>query len=266
MTVKQTVEKIGGSLTTGLSAMVSAVRDFALPPLCLTCRTPVASDGGLCAACWQNVRLIEKPYCNILGTPFAYDIGPGALSAEAIANPPPFDRARAAAVYNGAARDLVHGLKYSDRTDLAPWLGRWMVRAGRDLLADADVIVPVPLYRGRLWTRRFNQAALLAHAIGRLVDLPVQPGLLERSRATQSQVGLSADQRHKNVLGAFRVPRQLSGSLRDKAVVLVDDVLTTGSTAGACARALRRAGVKRVDVLVFARVVPGLDNAIYQRP
>jgi len=262
MAVKQTLENFGRPLAAGLAAMVSAVRDFALPPLCLSCRAPVASDGGLCAACWRSVRLIEKPHCDVLGTPFAYDIGPGALSAEAIANPPPFDRARAAAVYSGAARDLVHRLKYSDRTDLAPWLGGWMVRAGRDLLSDADVIVPVPLARGRLWMRRFNQAALLAHAVGRLVDIPVQPDLLERSRATESQVGLSADQRHRNVLGAFRVPHKLSASLRDKAIVLVDDVLTTGSTVGACARALRRAGVKRVDVLVFARVVPGLDNAI----
>jgi len=245
-----------------VARVFAGARDFALPPLCLACRKPVATDGGLCGDCWRGLRFIERPYCDILGIPFAYDIGPGALSAEAIATPPAFDRARAAVVYHGPARDLVHRLKYSDRTDLARWLGVWMVRAGRDLLEDADALLPVPLYRGRLWTRRFNQAALLAHAIGRSAEVQVETRWLERTRSTRSQVGLTAAQRQKNVLGAFRLDLLHRGAVKGKSVVLVDDVLTTGSTVGACARTLRRAGAKRVDVLVFARVVPGQDMAI----
>lgn len=260
--VKAALESIVRSPRRVTVAILKRARDLIAPPLCLACRRPVASDGGLCAPCWRELRFIDKPYCSVLGTPFAYDIGPEAISADAIANPPVFDRARAAAVYTGPARDLVHRLKYSDRADLARWLGRWMVRAGRDLLTDADVILPVPLYRGRLWVRRFNQAALLAQAIGKLADVPVETSWLQRSRATDSQVGLTANQRKTNVRGAFRVCLPVDRDLKNKRIVLVDDVLTTGSTVEACARALRRAGAKRVDVLVFARVVPGQENAI----
>lgn len=247
-----------GLLTRASISVVDAV----LPPLCLSCRRPVARDGGLCPDCWKDLRFIDWPFCDVLGTPFAYDIGPGAVSAETIANPPAFDRARAACVHRGAARNLVHRLKYSDRADLARWLGGWMARAGADLFPDADLLLPVPLYRTRLWSRRFNQAALLAHAIGRRQSLRVETGWLERVRATESQVGLNADQRERNVRGAFRVRKSALPDLKARKIVLVDDVLTTGSTVDACARSLRRAGAGRVDVLVFARVVPGQDVAI----
>ncbi len=249
-------------MTDFLMRASTAVVDAILPPLCLSCRRPVARDGGLCPACWKELRFIDRPFCDVLGTPFAYDIGSGAVSAEAIANPPAFYRARAACVHRGPARDLVHRLKYSDRADLARWMAGWMVRAGSDLLADADVLIPVPLYRTRLWSRRFNQAALLAHAVGRRQSLRVETGWLERVRATRSQVGLNADQRERNVRGAFRIRKSVQPDLRARKIVLVDDVLTTGSTVDACARSLRRAGADRVDVLVFARVVPGQDIAI----
>ncbi|MEM1047612.1 MAG: ComF family protein [Pseudomonadota bacterium] len=251
-------KRVAGLLTRASTAVVDAI----LPPLCLACRRPVARDGGLCPSCWQELRFIDRPYCNVLGTPFAYDIGTGAVSAEAIANPPAFDRARAACVHRGPARDLVHRLKYSDRADLARWMAGWMVRAGSDLLADADLLIPVPLYRTRLWSRRFNQAALLAHAIGLRQKLRVETEWLERIRATPSQVGLNAGQRERNVRGAFRIRKAVRPEIKARKIVLVDDVLTTGSTVDACARSLRRAGAGRVDVLVFARVVPGQDVAI----
>jgi len=231
--------------------------DLVLPPVCMACKTPVSTPHGLCAACWSRLRPIERPYCERLGIPFGYDLGPGALSAEAIAMPPPFDRARAAVLYEEVARDLVQGFKYHDRTELARLLGGLTARAGRELTADADVLVPLPLHRRRLWTRKFNQAALIAREVGRISGVPVDVAALVRIRATRPQVGLSEAERAENVRGAFRVPPSHRAVIEGRRVVLIDDVLTTGATVSAATRALRRAGAARVDVLTFARVAAG---------
>jgi len=174
---------------------------------------------------------------------------------EAIANPPAYDRARAAVRYDDVARVLVHGFKYSDRLDLAPMMGHWMARAGRELLADAHALVPVPLHWRRLWARRFNQSAALAGAISALCNVPVTHEALKRVRPTTQQVGLSKNERAENVQGAFRVLAEWKAEITDKRLVLIDDVLTSGATVDACARALLREGAAHVDVLVFARVV-----------
>ena len=229
--------------------------DIALPPQCLACDLPTGAHGGLCPSCWTKLRLIEKPYCARLGIPFAYDLGEGALSAEAIADPPPFDRCRAVAIFDETARALVHGLKYRDRLDLAAWMAGWMRRAGGELIAEADVIVPVPLHRRRLWWRRFNQSAALAGALARQSGKPFAPLALARIRMTEQQVGLTLSQRDRNVRGAFRVPLERKGEIAGKRVLLVDDVYTTGATVKAATRALTRAGAAAVDVLTFARVV-----------
>jgi predicted amidophosphoribosyltransferase len=194
--------------------------DFALPPLCPSCREPLSEGLGLCASCWSRLSLIEPPYCARLGIPFAYDPGPGLLSMEAIANPPAYDRARAAVRYDDIARALVHGLKYSDRLDLAPMLGQWMARAGRELLVDATTLVPVPLHWRRQWSRRFNQSAALAGAISALCDVPVVHDGLERVRATPQQVGRSKVERAENVQGAFRVPAGRKADIADRRLVL----------------------------------------------
>ena len=203
------------------------------------------------------MRFIERPYCERLGTPFEQDLGQdGLLSPQAVADPPVFARARAVVRFeDGPARKLVHRLKYSDRAELAKPMGRWMARAGADILADADLIAPVPLHPVRLWRRRFNQAAMLAREIARATGKPCDPGALLRVKATASQVGLSRAQRAENVQGAFRAAK--GAAVKGLNVVLVDDVLTSGATANAAARALIRAGAKRVDALVFARVVRG---------
>lgn len=231
--------------------------DLVLPPVCMACRQPVATPHGLCAACWSRLRPIERPYCERLGIPFGYDLGEGALSAEAIAAPPVFDRARAAVLYEEVAREIVQGLKYHDRTELARLVGRMTARAGRELTAEADVIVPLPLHRRRLWTRKFNQAALIAQEVGRLSGVAVDVAALTRIRATRPQVGLSERERAENVRGAFRVAAAHRAAIEGRRVVLVDDVLTTGATVSAATRALKRAGAARVDVLTFARVAPG---------
>src|SRR5271155_1176436 len=142
-------------------AILRAALDLALPRLCAACRAPV--DGqGLCPTCWSKLSFISRPYCERLGVPFVYDPGPGILSMEAIADPPSYNRARAAVRFDEISRALVHALKYGDRLDLAPMMGRWISHAGREILAEADALVPVPLHWRRLWARRFNQLAMLA--------------------------------------------------------------------------------------------------------
>jgi len=237
-----------------LRAGFALVADVALPQLCPSCREPV--DGaGLCPACWSKLSFIAPPYCQRLGIPFAFDSGAGLLSMEAIADPPAYNRARAAVRYDDVARKLVHALKYGDRLDLAPTMGRWMARAGGELLADADALVPVPLHWRRQWARRFNQAALLAQIIARTNGRVVAHGALKRVKATPQQVGLDKSERAHNVQGAFRVPAAGRAEVAGRKLLLIDDVLTSGATIDACTRALLRVGATSVDVLVFARVV-----------
>jgi ComF family protein len=237
--------------------LADKLQKTALPPLCASCREPLGGGAGLCAGCWSKLAFIEPPYCARLGIPFTYDPGPGLLSMEAIANPPAYDRARAAVRYDDLARELVHRLKYGDRLDLAPTMGRWMARAGRELLAGADALVPVPLHWRRLWSRRFNQSAALAGIISESSSVPVLHETLRRVRATPQQVGLDKSQRAVNVQGAFKVARERRADVAGRRLILVDDVLTSGATVDTCARALLRAGAAHVDVLVFARVVAG---------
>jgi ComF family protein len=228
--------------------------DIALPTLCVACREPVDGEG-VCAECWAKLSFIAPPFCPRLGIPFVYDPGPELLSMEAIANPPAYARARAAVRYDDVARTLVHALKYQDRTDLAPAMGRWMARAGQELLTEADVLVPVPLHWRRGWSRRYNQSGALARIISRQSGVKLASEALRRVRATEQQIGLSRSQRASNVQGAFKVAADRLADIAGRQVILVDDVLTTGATADACARALLRAKAAQVDVLVFARVV-----------
>jgi ComF family protein len=253
-----------GPLRSALSACRAAWRlalDIALPTLCISCREPVHGEG-VCAACWAKLSFIAKPYCPRLGSPFVYDPGPELLSMEAIANPPAYDRARAAVRYDDVARTLVHALKYQDRTDLAPAMGRWMARAGEELLQDADMLIPVPLHWRRGFGRRYNQSGLLARAIARQSSVALAGEVLRRVRATEQQVGLSRAQRASNVQGAFQVSVDRQSEVAGRRVVLVDDVLTSGATVDSCARALLRAKAAHVDVLVFARVVDGPRSPI----
>jgi ComF family protein len=235
--------------------------DIALPPLCAACREPVAGRG-LCAACWSKLSFITRSYCERLGTPFVYDPGPGILSMEAIADPPAYQRARAAVRFDEIARALVHSLKYGDRLDLAPMMGRWLCQAGSELLADANGLIPVPLHWRRLWARRFNQSAMLAAVVSNQTGVPVVTGALKRIKPTPQQVGLSRTERAANVQGAFRVPADRKATVAGRRLVLLDDVLTSGATVDGCARALLRAGAANVDVLVFARVAEPARTSI----
>ncbi len=203
------------------------------------------------------MRFIERPYCEILGTPFPHEFGEGAVSPQAIADPPPFNRLRSAVLYDDKARSLVSSLKFSDRTDLARWMSNFMLVAGRELFADCQAVIAVPLHWRRLQARRYNQSAELARPIAAQTGLLHLPLALVRHRSTESQIGLSALARARNVQGAFRVPANWRPQIEGRRILLVDDVYTTGATVKACARSLKRAGATGVDVLTFARVASG---------
>lgn len=203
------------------------------------------------------MRFIERPYCEVLGMPFRRDEGAGALSPAALAAPPVFDRLRAVALHEGVARNLVHGLKYRDRTDLAPMMAAWMLRASDGLVEACDAIVPVPLHPRRLLWRRFNQSAELARALAGLAGKPLLGRVLVRVKPTKRQVGLSARRRAANVRGAFQVRKDHGFEIKGRHIVLVDDVYTTGATVSAAARVLKRAGAAQVTVLTFAMALGG---------
>ncbi len=240
-----------GWLRAGLHGAIGIV----YPPSCIACQAATGEAQALCPACWGAIGFIERPYCERLGTPFSVDLGDGLISPAAMADPPVFARARAVCRFDGTARELVHRLKYGDRTDLALTMGRMMAQAGRELLPDAGLIVPVPLHRTRLWTRRFNQAAALAQVVAQQSGVALAPLALARIKRTRQQVGLTRAQRADNLQGAFKVPPGARPQIEGRRILLIDDVLTTGSTANAAARALLRAGASAVDVLTFARVV-----------
>lgn len=232
-----------------------------LPPRCLGCGGIVVDDAALCASCWGAIRFLGPPCCDACGRPFDYAVDAETLCAACLDRRPVYARARAAFVYDDASRDLVLALKHGDRCEGVGAFARWMVRAGRDILCDADVIVPVPLHWTRVLRRRYNQSALLARAVlGQWHGAhPQDPALrylpeaLSRTRRTPPQGGLDRSGRAHNVRGAFAVAPPLRRHIAAKRVVLIDDVMTTGATLNACARALLAAGAARVDALTLAR-------------
>lgn len=240
----------GGVWKPGAIALGRAL-DLIFPPQALD-RPGAAAASGLSAEAWSKVRFIAEPLCDGCGLPFEYDIGE--RCAACLARPRAFSRARAACLYDEASRDLVLKLKHADRTDLASLLGRWISRAADELLREADLIAPVPMHRWRLLLRRYNQAAEIARPLARRYGKAYAPGVLVRARHTESQAGKSGSGRRRNVAGAFTVPSGQARRIAGRRVLLIDDVLTTGATAEACARALIKAGAAAVDLAVIARV------------
>jgi ComF family protein len=234
-----------------LATAARMLLDQLLPPQCLSCNAVVDAPGSLCAACFQKFTFITAPCCDRCGVPFDAPVIDDLICGACLKNAPSFARARAAFVYGEDSRALMLKLKHGDRTDAAVHLARWLQRAGAELLASNDVLVPVPLHRWRLLMRTYNQAALLANALGKLSGKPVAVDALRRVKSTPSQGKRNPAERRRNVAGAFAVT---GAAVSGKRVLLVDDVLTTGATADACARCLLQAGAASVDVLVLARV------------
>lgn len=230
-----------------------SLRDLVLPPRLHDGHGPAQSQG-LSAEGWARIHFLEDPVCDGCGAPFAYASDLNGRCAACLARPRAFDRARAACLYDEASRDLILQLKHADRTELAGLLCLWLGRAGAALLADADAVVPVPLARWKLFRRRYNQAAEMARPLARRACLAYLPDALVRLK-DDTQAGKSASGRRRAAQGAFGVAASKRSQVEGRRIVVVDDVMTTGAIAEACARALKRAGAAAVHVLVVARVM-----------
>jgi ComF family protein len=240
-----------------------AALDLILPPRCLGCGVEVQGAGSLCPACWAGLRFLTPPWCRVCGYPLPHAVPEAPLCPLCAAEPPLYDRARAAMRYDEGSRRLILAFKRGARFEGLRSFGRWLAAAGADLLGDVDAILPVPMHRWRLLGRGYNQAGLLAQALARESGRPWLPDSLRRMRATASQQGLSAGARLENInAAAFAVPAGHVGRIEGAKLLLVDDVLTTGATVTACAKVLRRHGAERVDVLTLARVVRDGGNPI----
>lgn len=245
---------VGASFGNALLGPLRYAADLMLPPVCVSCHEPLASHGALCAKCWQRVDFIRAPLCDRLGLPLPYSTEEITLSSAALRRSPDYGRARAVARFDGVMRELVHRLKYSDHHEMLNLFAPMLRSAGHELLAHAECLIPVPLHRWRLWHRRFNQSALLAGRLSRDTGLPAEFNTLLRVRRTPSQVDLGWHERRRNVETAFAVHPDRADRIAGRHVLLIDDVITTGATVEACARTLKAAGAKDVDVLALAIV------------
>jgi ComF family protein len=243
-------------IESAVRSVVGTILDFALPLRCPACGTIIGQKHSFCLDCWRSIRFLGDPCCDRCGLPFDYERGEDMQCGACLTSPPEFDRLRAAVAYGPTARAIALKLKYAGKPAVAGTLAAFMQRhldgAERD-----SILVPVPLHRWRIWKRGYNQAALIATALARRSGLRLERELLQRTKATPSLRGLGRRERALAVRGAFKVPPSKTPEIVGRTIVLVDDVYTSGATANACAKALRRAGAARVNIICWARVVDG---------
>lgn len=242
------------SLAKHLENIALEALDTILPPRCVVTGDMVDRQGMISPDVWSKLSFIADPKCACCGFPFDFEVEEGSLCASCIDYPPKFETARAALKYDDISRDMVLGFKHGDKLHAAKAFVPWLKMAGADILADADMLIPVPLHHWRLVKRRYNQSAVIAHALSKETNIPVVVDGLQRTRATPPQGHLSSKERFKNVKHAFAVNEKHLEALRGKTVVLIDDVYTTGATVNECTKVLLKAGALRVHVLTLARV------------
>lgn len=233
--------------------MIMQAVDTVLPPRCVLTGEMVDRQGMIAPEGWGDLDFIIDPMCVQCGFPFEFAVDKGSLCASCIDYPPHFETVRSALKYDDASRKIILGFKHADQTHAVRAFLPWMENAGTEMLKEADIMMPVPLHRWRLLARRYNQAAILAHALSKTTKVPVMVDALKRTRATASQGYLKAGERHKNVKRAFAIDPK--ADIKGKIIVLIDDVYTTGATTKECTKALLKAGVAKVHILTLARVV-----------
>jgi len=238
-----------------LKNSLKLLADNLWPPFCISCEAPIRDSNGLCSSCWSQMRFLSAPQCFACGVPFPFDVGDHALCVACSGSRPPYQMARSALIYDDISRGMILAFKHGDRTDLVPAIANLMMRPGGPLLAQADIVSPVPLHWTRLLSRRYNQAGLLSIRLAKISQTRSIPDLLVRTKRTGTQGGKSNAGRRRNVQGVFVVNLRNKEVLHGKRVLLIDDVLTTGATVEAAARALLKGGAGAVDVLTIARVV-----------
>ena len=242
-----------------LKTLLRPAADYALPPRCPGCGLVVEADDAFCLDCWRGMHFLSDPCCARCGVAFDHDRGEGAECGACLADPPPYDSARAVLAYGDVARKVALRLKYGRRIGLARLMARHMARHAASLPKDA-VIVPVPLHRWRLWWRGFNQSALIADHLGRSTGMPIDKHGLLRARATRPLRGMNPRERARAVKGAFVLAP--AHDFKGRSIVLIDDVHTSGATAAACARALKRGGARSVHLLCWTRALPAGEEQV----
>ena len=239
-----------------ISSVLAQAIDTVLPPRCVVTGDPVEVQGMVAPRAWAALDFIARPFCESCGFPFDFDVtGEGSLCASCLADPPSYGQARAALKYNDASRDMILGFKHADKTHAVRAFIPWLRRAGVEILEQADLLVPVPLHRWRLISRRYNQSALMVQTLAKDTGISCMLDALVRVRATPSQGHLNAKERFRNVKRAFAVHPQRANEIKGKTIILVDDVYTTGATVQECAQVLLKGGAAQVHVLTLARVV-----------
>ncbi len=239
-----------------LKQTLSKTLDIILPPRCGITGDIVDVSGMLSPVPWKDIRFIAEPYCDTCGIPFDFVTEGEMICGSCIDNPPHFNKARSVMVYDDTSRRMILAFKHGDRLQLINGFNQWLLRAGRDILLDSDIILPVPLHRKRLWQRRYNQSAILAKSLAKsLPNIKYRPQLLSRTRSTPPQKGLTRKERQKNIAGAIRMHIQDKNLLSGKNICVIDDVYTSGATLNECAKILKKAGANNVYALTLARVL-----------
>ena len=228
---------------------------FLVPPRCLKCALSIQNDQALCTDCWKELTFITTPYCACCGYPFSIAVEDNSLCGPCHQKQPLYAMARSALYYDDHSKPLILRFKHADATHLTPLLGQWLYNASHDILKQTDYIVPIPLHWRRLFSRRYNQAALLTLALARLSGKAASVTMMTRMRHTPFQGQLSTAARHDNVHNAFSIKPSWQAKIIDKNITLIDDVMTSGATINSCTRVLLKAGVRSVNVLTLARVV-----------
>lgn len=229
------------------------VWDVVYPPCCLACGDLVQENGTICAECWGGINFIADPQCEICGLPFEFAATDGNLCGACLQQLPVFSKARAVFSYDDVSRKIITSFKYSDKIEPQAVYAKWMARVGKEMLEEADIIMPVPLHRVKLLLRKYNQAALLAKELARISGKKIMVSALLRKKHTKAQAGFSRQNRLKNITGAFVINKKYLDKIAGKKILLIDDVMTTGATVTECSKILLKAKVARVEVLTLAK-------------